>query len=143
MTTYGSIILSRHMLCWDKLAGNVTVSSGFTIFGTMSSSVLSTGLIACDEITQSRQVYNTVAPGRSGPSLPLSSEPWICRNRSIARGIEDLANNITIDLLSIPEMTKTETVLVTTPTPVIRYACHNTKSHHLVRPRHIFIFSGR
>jgi hypothetical protein len=93
---------------FDTLTGNVTTIDDRS-YRLISSSIVSSGLVACDDITS---------------SVMFNSEPWMCRNRSIARGIEDFANNVTIGILSIPAMTKTAIILVTTPTPVIRYAYH-------------------
>ena len=93
---------------FDTLTGNVT-STDDRSYHMISSSIVSSGLVACDDITSSAMFH---------------FEPWMCRNRSIARGIEDFANNVTIGILSIPAMTKTAMTLVTTPTPVIRYAYH-------------------
>lgn len=94
---------------FETLTGNVTVSSDGS-FAVKSSSIVSSGLVACGEL--------------SGSGL-FPSEEWMCRNRSIARSIEDLANNVTIGVLSIPAMTTSETVPVSTPTSIIRYTYHS------------------
>ena len=94
---------------FEMLTGNVTVSSN-GMFVVKSSSIVSSGLVACGELSKSGL---------------FPSEEWMCRNRSIARGIEDLANNVTIGVLSIHAITTSETVLVTTPTAIIRYNYHS------------------
>jgi len=79
-----------------------------------SSHVLETGLIACDDIAHNYW-YSTY--GSQNPNLNVTkfpSEPWMCRKRTLARGIEDLANNITISMLSPSNFSTNITGSVTT-----------------------------
>jgi len=65
-----------------------------------SSRALSTGLAACDEIS------NNYWLEKYALLYDFASEPWMCRNRSLSRAIEDMANNITISMLSGANFTK-------------------------------------
>lgn len=71
-----------------------------------SSSVVFTGLVACDEIANSawRNVTTLIQPTIAGAQSTFDntfpSQPWMCRNRTLAAGIQDLANNISISYLS-------------------------------------------
>ncbi|TVY19557.1 hypothetical protein LARI1_G003386 [Lachnellula arida] len=66
-----------------------------------SSRILQTGLIACDEIA------NNYWYRKFGHSNNFPSSPYTCRNRTLARAIEDLANNITISTISSADFTST------------------------------------
>jgi hypothetical protein len=65
---------------------------------------MQTGLIACDDIAHNYW-YRTYGFANNFPS-----EPWMCRNRTLDRAIEDLANNITISMLSSANFTRNTTV---------------------------------
>ena len=69
-----------------------------------NSRALQTGLIACDDIAHNYCYRNY------GFVNNFPSEPWMCRNRTLDRAIEDLANNITISMLSVANFTKNATV---------------------------------
>jgi hypothetical protein len=99
-------------------------------FDDTSSKVLQSGLTACDEFTNSYWNENPVILGTvesgMGPVLwndfsnffaeggpnnrtltaDLFQKPaWMCRNRTLVNAIENLANNITISMLSSPSLT--------------------------------------
>ena len=69
-----------------------------------------TGLIACDEIAHNYW-YDIYSIPSNESAFP--AEPWMCRNRTLARGIEDLANNLTISMLSSANFTTNTTTQVT------------------------------
>lgn len=83
-----------------------------------------TGLIACDEIAHNYW-YDTYNIPSNESNFP--SEPWMCRNRTLARGIEDLANNLTISMLSSTNFTTNATTQITSFTTqnVYRYDKRN------------------
>ncbi|KAE9368373.1 hypothetical protein N431DRAFT_470085 [Stipitochalara longipes BDJ] len=64
----------------------------------MTTRISLTGLIAC------------VKTPLNASNFP--SEPWMCRNRTLARGIEDLANNLTISMLSSASFTTNTTTQI-------------------------------
>ncbi|TVY47725.1 hypothetical protein LOCC1_G002396 [Lachnellula occidentalis] len=64
-----------------------------------SSRILQTGLKACDEIA------NNYWYRKFGHGSNFASSPNTCRNRTLDRAIEDLANNITISTLSSTDFT--------------------------------------
>lgn len=76
-----------------------------------STNILGTGLMACDEIANSPFKNESSKVVRNPSStfnntFTSTTQPWLCRNRTLARGIEDLANNITISYLSSPDLTR-------------------------------------
>ncbi|KAB8304071.1 hypothetical protein EYC80_005413 [Monilinia laxa] len=100
------------------LGGNITIqgttltnsqlTEQYSGYGTTN--ILGTGLMACDEIANtpfknesSYLVHNASATFTN--TFTSTTQPWLCRNRTLARGIEDLANNITISYLSSPDLT--------------------------------------
>jgi hypothetical protein len=90
----------------------------------VNSRILQTGLIGCNEFT------NNVWDGKSGTfegESPIRGMPWMCRNRSLSLAIEDLANNITISMLSSPDLTSPNLTLAnfTTPHNVYQYNSRN------------------
>lgn len=102
-----------NFLAWtNMLNGNVTMypdPEGWVLVE-VSSNMLITGLVACNEITQScwDSVLLQNSPFFHIPNVTdnnFPGEPWECRNRTIDRGIEDLANNITISMLSSSSLT--------------------------------------
>jgi hypothetical protein len=83
-----------------------------------------TGLIACNEIAHNYwyDIYNIPSNESNFPA-----ELWMCRNRTLARGIEDLANNLTISMLSSANFTTNTTTQITSSTTqnVYRYDKRN------------------
>lgn len=104
-------------------AGCIKENSPFHLQVETSRAAL-TGLIACDEIAHNYwyDVYNIPSNESNFPS-----EPWMCRNRTLARGIEDLANNLTISMLSAANFTRNTTTQITSSTikNVYRYDRRN------------------
>ena len=95
------------------LNGNSTIQSlrgGESSLSQIKNGVMSTGLIGCNELAHNYWENCTINYPVYGnycglDSVLLPSEPWMCRNRSITSGIEDLANNFTISLLSASTLT--------------------------------------
>ncbi|CAD6446802.1 0a3e53ad-cc74-4819-a71a-6b31110dcbe1 [Sclerotinia trifoliorum] len=76
-----------------------------------ATNVLGTGLMACEEIAntpfKNESSYLIHDPSATfSNTFTSTNQPWLCRNRTLARGIEDLANNITISYLSSPDLTR-------------------------------------
>ena len=95
----------------NLLNGNVTLISSNSscrhdcplAFQQATSRILQTGLIACDELANNYW-YRHFGHGDS-----FSSTSYMCRNRTLDRAIEDLANNITISTLSSANFTRIST----------------------------------
>ena len=66
--------------------------------------------MACDDIANNYwyQLYHI-----NSSMTDFPSEPWMCRNRTIDRAIEDLANNIIISMLSSSNFTMNTTAQIT------------------------------
>ncbi|KAF7922304.1 uncharacterized protein EAE97_011046 [Botrytis byssoidea] len=99
------------------LGGNITLrdvtlgsSQNEQYSGYGTTNILGTGLMACEEIA-STPFKNESSYLIGNPSSTFTNtfssttRPWLCRNQTLARGIEDLANNITISYLSSPDLT--------------------------------------
>ncbi|KAF7901546.1 hypothetical protein EAE99_012238 [Botrytis elliptica] len=99
------------------LGGNITLRD-FTLGGSQNeqysgygtTNILGTGLMACEEIAstpfKNESSYLIGNPSSTFTNTFTSTtRPWLCRNQTLARGIEDLANNITISYLSSPDLT--------------------------------------
>jgi hypothetical protein len=88
----------------NVLVGNVTVSPSrdgeFSIYES-SSKVLQTALIGCDEIQHGIWKPDTALQS-ANISEVIGGEPWMCRNKTLSRAVEDLINNMTLSLLSDP-----------------------------------------
>jgi hypothetical protein len=115
--------------------------------------IQSTGLLACDDIQNSPWVDhpadyvsafttpspNVIAIGTEVYSEVFrnifSTEPWMCRNRTLLRDIKDLANNITISLLGSPDMTNNNTVFKTIESS-------NTQNYYLYGPLYLLLPYG-
>lgn len=128
------------------LSGNLTISDRTGGIGDESSdpprhyllqdvntrtNVLTTGLMACDDITRSpfRNLRSDVVlpndqVGTFDRTFP--TETWMCRNKTLALAIEDLANNITISYLGSPDLTNSNTTFrnITTSDTVNVYEYH-------------------
>jgi hypothetical protein len=113
-----------------KLASNPYKNSyNITQLSDSSSRVLLTGLTACEDFTDNFWTHNPIS--RSFEELPVfgnesdfghlgntiygfgdntytndvfTKPAWMCRNRTLARAIEDLSQNITISMLSASEL---------------------------------------
>jgi hypothetical protein len=108
LSAYFAIFLS-----WtNMLNGNVTMYPSFDGWSLVdvSSNVLITGLAACNDIAHN--CWNSLSlqkatafhiPNVTDNNFP--EEPWMCRNRTIDRGIEDFANNVTMSMLSSSALT--------------------------------------
>ncbi|TEY86578.1 hypothetical protein BOTCAL_0006g00580 [Botryotinia calthae] len=99
------------------LGGNITLqdvtlgsSQNEQYSGYGETNILGTGLMACEEIART-PFKNEIPYHIRNPSSTFTNtftsttQPWLCRNQTLARGIEDLANNITISYLSSPDLT--------------------------------------
>ncbi|KAE8448032.1 hypothetical protein EG329_009955 [Mollisiaceae sp. DMI_Dod_QoI] len=160
-TTSPSYANWAHYLALSALlGGNLTLSSEYIedvgaeasyedqwMIDTDNTQMISTGLIACDDIQASPWV-NLSGSGNpdnwpTDPSVTwhqlflntFPSEPWMCRNQTFLRAIEDLANNITISYLSSPELTNTNTTFKTITTS-------NTKNYYQYRPLYLALPYG-
>ncbi|KAF7880297.1 uncharacterized protein EAF02_007143 [Botrytis sinoallii] len=99
------------------LGGNITLrdvtlgsSQNEQYSGYGTTNILGTGLMACEEIAstpfKNESSYLIGNPSSTFTNTFTSTtRPWLCRNQTLARGIEDLANNITISYLSSPDLT--------------------------------------
>jgi hypothetical protein len=98
----------------NLLNGNVTLVNstvgclnncvdGPIVLQQATSRILQTGLIACDEIANNYWYKNF------GYANNFLNSPYTCRNRTLDRAIEDLANNITISVLSSAKVTRNST----------------------------------
>lgn len=90
------------------LVGNLTVFPYYTFYdqgsarvgeqwSSISSNIISTALSGCDDIQNSpfKNLPNEIYFNNTFPT-----QPRICRNQTLLRAIEDLANNITLSYLS-------------------------------------------
>ncbi|CZR68847.1 uncharacterized protein PAC_18747 [Phialocephala subalpina] len=127
------LYVSVYMSLINMLNGNVTTTipawqaglpqSVYTeSINDHSSRILLTGLDACDDFTQSTFNLhplhaNETELGNNTPASifryegiypdPLFMKPgWMCRNRTLDRVIEDLATNITISMMTSPQLLK-------------------------------------
>jgi hypothetical protein len=133
--------LSHFYAIGSLLSGNITLADTFVFdqynneqYATdVTTSILTTGLTACDDIANS-PFKNFVASGPEAGGNDTTaafintfpSSPWMCRNHTLMAAIEDLANNITISYLSTPDMTGNSSVLKTilTSNTVNKYQYH-------------------
>jgi hypothetical protein len=96
-------------------------------------SVLNTGLMACDEIANSpfKGVSSiiTANPVQTFTNT-FPSKPWMCRNDMLMKALEDLANNITISYLSSPNLTNDNTTLRT----IVTSNTYNIYQYHPFYP---------
>jgi hypothetical protein len=123
-------LLSGNVTTMLQQAGGEADYGNYSMeFSDTSSRLLQTGLVACDEFTGSSFNENPIAEGTiyngiwRGPipwnnystlvgstnqnfTADLFQDPaWMCRNGSLLTAIEDLANNITISMMSSPNLT--------------------------------------
>jgi hypothetical protein len=101
-------ILGGNITLRDNIHDNSESVQQYVGYG--DSNILGTGLMACDEIANSPFKYEKSSLIRNVSAtftntFSSTTQPWLCRNRTLARGIEDLANNITISFLSSPYLT--------------------------------------
>jgi hypothetical protein len=131
--------LSHFYAIGSLLSGDITLADTFVFdqynneqYRTnVTTSILTTGLTACDDIANS-PFKNFTDSGAGGNDTATAftntfpSLPWMCRNRTLMAAIEDLANNITISYLSTPDMTGNSSVLKTilTSNTVNKYQYH-------------------
>ncbi|PMD39349.1 hypothetical protein L207DRAFT_491356 [Hyaloscypha variabilis F] len=114
-----SLYLSHLFAMGNILQGNITLleatfpeSPYRWEFGNGSTNILASGLIACDEIYNSpfknlesradlSEIYGSISiSGAVAYNNTFPAEPGMCRNGTLLRAIEDLANNVTISMLS-------------------------------------------
>ncbi|KUJ06311.1 uncharacterized protein LY89DRAFT_633084 [Mollisia scopiformis] len=135
---------------YNTLPGSTSVN--MQIWDSSSRSLM-TGLSACDDFTNNFFINNPIAIGgnestaRETPvfwnsslndrhDLPLvgaqdlfNKPDWMCRNRSIALAVEDLAGNITMSMLSSSDLTSQNStnvpVLYATTRNVYQYNSRN------------------
>ncbi|KAE9377411.1 hypothetical protein N431DRAFT_453756 [Stipitochalara longipes BDJ] len=140
----GSSYFANFLAWTNMLNGNVTMYPGIDGWELVeaSSNVLITGLVACDEIAQScwdsillQNSSSFHIPNVTNNNFP--NEQWECRNRTIDRGIEDLANNITISMLSSSSLTIQQHTSVNFSTTRNQYYYN---SHNLIISYAIAIF---
>jgi hypothetical protein len=95
---YGNITMVPHSCD----IGNGTIGECYSLSGS-SSSVLQTGIAACEEFEDSWWARNIDLLNETHIQTPLSfgTQSWMCRNGSVARALEDLAVNVTIGLLGL------------------------------------------
>ncbi|KUJ11656.1 uncharacterized protein LY89DRAFT_594462 [Mollisia scopiformis] len=163
-TTSSSPANSAHYLALSALLmGNLTLSYLFIMdpgptasykdqwmINSGDTQMLSTGLIACNDIQASPWVnlsnkgdgspdtwpnYGALVSWRQMFQNTFPSEPWMCRNQTFLRAIEDLANNITISYLSSPELTNTNTTFKTITTS-------NSSNYYQYRPLYLALPYG-
>lgn len=129
---------------------NVNENNSTWALHAANTDLVSTGLLACAEIQQSPFV--NLPPFRVIPHIPgqphqdqpepsqvfantFPTEPWMCRNQTLLRAIEDLATNITLSYLSSSDLTDTNTTFKTIETS-------NTQNHYLYRPLYLVLPYG-
>jgi hypothetical protein len=109
----GSLLLGN-LTILDDFSSLTAMVLGFTS-GKAATNILTTGLMACEEIANSP--FKNL-PFKSAPLVNVTSifmtaflsQPGTCRNQTLLRAIEDLANNITISYLSTPHLTNDNTI---------------------------------
>ena len=109
----GSLLLGN-LTILDDLSSLTAMFVGFT-GGEADTNILTTGLMACEEIANSpfKDLPFQSAPSVNATSIFVTaflSQPGMCRNQTLLRTIEDLANNITISYLSTPDLTNDNTI---------------------------------
>jgi len=94
--------MALYLSLQNMLSGNITMwipwTSAQAPFLTDQSFVLRTGLDACDSIknnTWSQNYTNTL----------FEKPDYMCRNRSLARAIEDLSTNATLSMMTSADLT--------------------------------------
>ncbi|KAF7853649.1 hypothetical protein EAF04_010640 [Stromatinia cepivora] len=101
-------ILGGNITLQDTTLTNSQNVEQYSRYG--ATNILGTGLMACEEIAntpfKNESSYLIRDPSSTfSNTFTSTTQPWLCRNRTLARGIEDLANNITISYLSSPDLT--------------------------------------
>jgi hypothetical protein len=129
-------VLSGNITLTNRIQNNDAGEPQYSDYG--ATGVLSTGLIACDEIVNSpfknlSSIITTDPVQTFTNTFP--SEPWMCRNSTLMKAIEDLANNITISYLSSPHLTNDNTTSRTIVTS-------NTYNIYQYRPFYLFLSYG-
>ncbi|KAI9647616.1 hypothetical protein NHQ30_004001 [Ciborinia camelliae] len=130
-------ILGGNITLNDKYLTNSDGANQFYQYG--ASNILGAGLMACDEIANTPfKNENSWVIGNASTAFTntftSTTQPWLCRNRTLARGIEDLANNITISYLSSPDLTS-DSVLQNIVTS-------NTNNYYVYRPLWLLLSYG-
>lgn len=94
----GQAYLSMFLALTNLLSGTVGGQDGASSAGLLGGGlpVLNTGIMACPEVIQGWMNF----PDQDVPPLNETTFPWMCRNGSVAKAVEDLANNFTLSLMS-------------------------------------------
>ncbi|KAK6609643.1 hypothetical protein H4I96_03574 [Botrytis cinerea] len=128
------------------LGGNITLqdvtlgsSHNEQYSGYGATNILGTGLMACEEIAstpfKNESSYLIRDPSSTFTNTFTSTtQPWLCRNQTLARGIEDLANNITISYLSSPDLTS--------DSDLQQIITSNTNNYYVYHPLWLLISYG-
>ncbi|KAH7416726.1 hypothetical protein BKA64DRAFT_655956 [Cadophora sp. MPI-SDFR-AT-0126] len=100
---YASFLALGYNIYGNVSLENMTtkIQEEFIQLSQASSRILLTDLAACDEFADSYWARNL----DFNTSRIFPREPWMCRNKTIDLALEDLANNITISMLSVDGMT--------------------------------------
>jgi len=120
--------MSTFVALVNMLYGNVSLQPAYGVelgLHMGDSNVLNTVLSACPEFffwfngygPSVNQTIFGIDLAANLTNYIFPSETSICRNGSLARAIEDLANNITISMLSNPYLTINRTTAVSIYTP--------------------------
>jgi hypothetical protein len=131
------------------LMGNLSMGTSYfstnsnpaqQILNTPYSNILSTGLIACSDIQDSpfQDVYvssGLTANESSAFANAFDIQPGMCRNGTLARAIEDLANNITLSYLSAAGLSDKNTTARNITTS-------NTRSVYEYHPLYLLLSYG-
>lgn len=80
------------------LSGTVATPNGLSPSGLQGGdlAVMNTGIMACPEILQ---IWRTVGFS-SAPPMDQVTSPWMCRNQSVEKAVEDLSHNFTLSIVS-------------------------------------------
>ncbi|KAF3401870.1 hypothetical protein F1880_009736 [Penicillium rolfsii] len=97
--------------------GSVLDASPSSVLATSPLSVTQTGLWSCPEIWNSSD-YLGLSLSRSNPTV-------LCRNKTLARALEDLSHNFTYSLLSLNAANTTVPVRVSSPQNFYNYDSRN------------------
>ncbi|KAF2195674.1 hypothetical protein K469DRAFT_744184 [Zopfia rhizophila CBS 207.26] len=139
-STTNAYLSHFNALC-NLLVGNVTTTGYFSLGdGKLdntvthlirpTSNMLSTGLTGCDEIQNSPFRNVSLEAGLFNESAALGNafptHPGMCRNQTLLRAVEDLANNITLSYLSSSYLTDSNTAFrnITTSNTISVYEYH-------------------
>lgn len=113
---YTSGILKNGLSACDDFVHGYWDDNAIALGGLRNNNITTRPIVSWREASSSG-FYNSSDSYKGGYTVPqpglltsitnnLFQKPsWMCRNRTLARAIEDLANNITISMLSSPQLT--------------------------------------